>query len=78
MTRTEEENNITGTRLNKTDNVITPVNYKASTPALASRCSSLLPKQVSLSTSMKQQQAKIHVITVPPKIRRPKIKMLNQ
>ena len=74
MTRKEEENNITGTRLNKADNVIAPANYKASTPTLTSCCSSLLPKQVSFSTSMKQQQAKIHVITVPPKIRRPKIK----
>ena len=65
-TRKGVEKNITGTRENTADNVVTSSNDEASAPSLTSRCSLLLPKHVSFSMLMKQQQAKIHVITVPP------------
>ena len=50
------------------------VNSKTTTPILTCSCSSLLPKRVFFSDTMQPFSARVHVITVPPKIWRPKPK----
>ena len=50
------------------------VNSKTTTPVLTCSCSSLLPKRVFFSDTMQSLSARVHVITVLPKIGRPKSK----
>ena len=56
------------------DSATASAKYNAPAPGFNRRCSSLLPKHVSFSQSMQQQQVKIYVITVSPKTWRPKVK----